>query len=128
MNLNQIYKRDQGRKTRIGTGLVLLAIVAIGCVRLYQMLQASPIAVQTLVPVAICGVLGLVIFRLLNKPSLADFLIAAEGEIKKVSWSSWKEIKASTLVVISVVVLMAVGLGAADLLFFNLFGDWIGLY
>lgn len=128
MNVNKIYKRDQGRKTRLGAGLVLLLIVILGCVRLYQMLQGTPITVQTLVPIGICAILGLLIFWLLNKPTIADFMIASEGEIKKVSWSSWKEIRASTLVVIVVVVLMAVGLGLVDLLFYTIFGSWFGLY
>ena len=128
MNLNKIYKRDQGRKTRIGTGLTLLLIVVFGCFRLYQMLQGASILIQTLVPVAVCAILGLVIFWLLNKQNIADFMIAAEGEIKKVNWTSWKEIRASTLVVIIVVVVMATGLFLADLAFIFFFSTFLKLY
>ena len=48
---------------------------------------------------------------------MADFLIAAEGELKKVNWSSRREVAVSTLVVIIVVVLMAALLGTTDLVF-----------
>jgi len=59
----------------------------------------------------------------LVRPALADFLILAEGEMKKVSWSSKKEIVVSTIVVISVVVIMAVLLGFVDLFFSWFFGE-----
>jgi len=53
---------------------------------------------------------------------MADFLIAAEGELKKVNWSSRREVAVSTVVVIVVVVCMAVLLGATDLIFQMVFG------
>ena len=68
--------------------------------------------------------LGLVVFWLVNKHSMADFMIAAEGEMKKVSWSSREEIAVSTSVVIIVVVLMASLLGVTDLTF-RAFFNWL---
>jgi preprotein translocase subunit SecE len=76
--------------------------------------------VRTMVPVGLFAILGLVIFWLLNRPSLANFMIDAEGEMKKVSWSSRKEIVVSTLIVIVVVFLMATFLSVVDLAF-NMF-------
>ena len=128
MSLNKIYKRGQGKNTRLGTGLGLFAILVIGCVVLYQQLAAQSILIQTLIPAGVCVVLSWLIFWLMNKPSVADFLIAAEGEIKKVSWSSRKEIVVSTTVVISVVLVMAIGLAVVDFAFIKIFGDLIGLY
>jgi preprotein translocase subunit SecE len=128
MSLNQIYKRGQGTPTRLGSGLGLFVIVLIGCVVLYQHLAEQSILVQTLVPVGVCVVLSWLIFWLMNKPTVADFLITSEGEIKKVSWSSRREIVVSTTVVICVVILMAVGLAVIDLLFNWIFGDLVGLY
>ncbi|GAI13948.1 unnamed protein product, partial [marine sediment metagenome] len=52
---------------------------------------------------------------LVNKPSIADFMVAAEGEMKKVSWSSRKEIAVSTFIVIALVILLAIFLGVTDL-------------
>lgn len=128
MSLNQIYKRGQGVNTRLGSGLGLFVIVLLGCVVLYQHLAEQSILLQTLLPAGLCVVLSWLIFWLMNKPSIADFLIASEGEIKKVSWSSRREIVVSTTVVICVVLLMAVGLAVIDLVFNWIFGDVIGLY
>ncbi|OHB67799.1 MAG: preprotein translocase subunit SecE [Planctomycetes bacterium RBG_13_60_9] len=57
---------------------------------------------------------------------MADFLVAAEGELKKVNWSSRKEIAVSTIVVIIVVIAMAVLLGATDLVFSMVFRRLVG--
>jgi preprotein translocase subunit SecE len=127
-----IYKRGQGRYTRLWSALGVALIVALGCYRFYDWLQAAEFGlnprtglwVATMVPVVLFVLLGLLIFRLANKPSLADFMIAAEGEMKKVSWSSRKEIAVSTFIVIVVVFVMAVLLGITDLSFQLLFG-WI---
>jgi len=77
-----------------------------------------------MVPAGLFVVLALLIFWLVNKPSIADFMVAAEGEMKKVSWSSRQEIAASTLIVIVVVVIMATLLGTTDF-GFSLFFDWL---
>ncbi|MBU1260354.1 MAG: preprotein translocase subunit SecE [Planctomycetes bacterium] len=58
---------------------------------------------------------------------VADFLIAAEGELKKVSFSSRREIAVSTFVVIIVVFFMAFMLGAADFCFNLFFTSVIGI-
>jgi preprotein translocase SecE subunit len=84
--------------------------------------------VYTLVPAGVCAVFAAVIYWLSNKPAIADFLIAAEGEIKKVSWSSRKEIVNSTLIVFSVVSIMATGLGLVDLGFRMFFDNVVNLY
>jgi preprotein translocase SecE subunit len=68
-----------------------------------------------MVPAGLFVVLSLVVLWLVNKPSIADFMIAGEGEMKKVSWSSKRDIAVSTLVVIVVVALLAVLLGVADI-------------
>jgi len=51
-------------------------------------------------------------------------MIAAEGEMKKVSWSSRREIAVSTFIVIVVVILVAILLGVTDLSF-RMFFDWL---
>ncbi|NLW87690.1 MAG: preprotein translocase subunit SecE [Planctomycetes bacterium] len=65
-------------------------------------------------------------FWILNKPSAADFLIATESEMKKVSWSSRKEVIGSTKVVIVTTFIMAALLAGVDLLFILLF-SWMGV-
>jgi preprotein translocase subunit SecE len=127
-----IYKRGQGKYTRLCTAFGVAIVVGLGCLQLYNKLEAaewslSPRAtlwIATMVPVGLFVVLGLLIFSLVNKPTVADFMIAGEGEMKKVSWSSRKEIAVSTFIVIMVVIVMAVILYVTDLSF-QVFFNWL---
>ena len=121
-----IYKRGQGKYTRLCSAFAAAIITGLGCLQLYKRLQATDLGlwVETMVPAGLFIVLALFISWLMNKPSIADFMIAAEGEMKKVSWSSRKEIAVSTFIVIVVVVIMAVLLGATDLTFRTFF-TWL---
>jgi preprotein translocase subunit SecE len=121
-----IYKRGQGKYTRLCSAFAAAIIAGLGCLQLYKRLQATDLGlwVETMVPAGLFVVLALFISWLMNKPSIADFMIAAEGEMKKVSWSSKKEIAVSTFIVIVVVVIMAVLLGATDLTFRTFF-TWL---
>jgi preprotein translocase SecE subunit len=104
-----------------------VAIIAgLGCLQLYNKLQATDLGlwVETMVPAGLFVALCLLIFWLVNKHTVADFMIAAEGEMKKVSWSSRKEIAVSTFIVIVVVILMSVLLGVTDL-GFKMFFTWL---
>lgn len=120
-----IYKKGQGKYTRLCTGFGMGLVVMLGCLQLYKKLQATDLNmwVQTMVPAGLFVTLSALIFWLLNKKSIADFLISAEGEVKKVSWSSRREIAISTFIVIVVVVFMAALLGVTDL-GFQLFFAW----
>ena len=121
-----IYRRGQGKYTRLTSAFVMGGIAALGCLQLYKKLQANEVGVwiETLVPAGLFIALALVIAWLSNKPSLADFLIDSEGELKKVSWSSRGEIAVSTFIVIVVVVSMALFLGATDITF-QVFFRWL---
>jgi preprotein translocase SecE subunit len=121
-----IYKRGQGKNTRLWSGLGAALIVALGCMRLYTKLEASDLGlwVEVMVPAGVVVALWLLIFLAVNKPTIADFMITAEGEMKKVSWSSRKEIAVSTFIVIFVVVFMAILLGVTDFSF-QLFFMWL---
>ncbi|MFC1792275.1 preprotein translocase subunit SecE [Planctomycetota bacterium] len=121
-----IYKRGQGKYTRLCSAFAIAIIAGLGCLQLYKKLQAGDLGLwaETMVPAGLFVALAFLIFWLVNKPSLADFLIAAEGEMKKVSWSSRQEIAVSTLIVIMVVISMAVLLGTTDVGFRTLF-TWL---
>jgi preprotein translocase subunit SecE len=118
-----VYKRGQGKYTRLCSGFGAALIVGLGCLQLYKKLQAWDLGLWTItmVPVGLFVVLGILIFWLVNKPSVADFMIAAESEMKKVSWSSRKEIAVSTFIVIVLVIILAVFLGITDLGFQMIF-------
>jgi len=124
-----IYKRGQGKHTRLCSAFGVAIIAGLGCLQLYKKLDATDLGlwVKTMVPAVLFVALGLLIFWLVNKPSVADFMVAAEGEMKKVSWSSKKEIAVSTFVVIVVVILMAVLLGVTDLSFKLFFSEVLGI-
>ena len=121
-----IYKRGQGKYTRLSSAFGIALIAGLGCLQLYNKLQATDLNlwVATMVPAGLLVILSLLIFWLANKPSIADFMIAAEGEMKKVNWSSRKEIAVSTFIVIVVVVLMAALLFVTDL-GLELAFDWL---
>ncbi len=121
-----IYKRGQGKYTRLCSAFAAAIIAGLGCLQLYTRLQATDLGlwIETMVPAGLFVVLALFISWLMNKPSVADFMIAAEGEMKKVSWSSKQEIAVSTLIVIVVVFIMAILLGATDLTFRTFF-TWL---
>jgi preprotein translocase SecE subunit len=55
-------------------------------------------------------------WRLVNVPVFADFLIATEAELNKVSWTTRRRLVQDTIVVLTTVVLMAVFLFVADFL------------
>ncbi|MHC4462725.1 MAG: preprotein translocase subunit SecE [Planctomycetota bacterium] len=129
----EIYKRGQGKYTRLCSGFGVAIIAGLGCFQLYVKLEPigwwglsrrGALWIATMVPVGLFVVLGLLIFLLMNKTTVADFMIAAEGEMKKVSWSSRKEIAVSTFIVIVVVILVAMLLGVTDLSF-RMFFDWL---
>jgi preprotein translocase subunit SecE len=107
-----IYKSGQGYYTRMGTtvGAGLLTLLGLRWLWDYAAQVKVGTINQTYVAFGICGAVGLVIGTLIylyvfRKPGSGDFLIATEGELKKVNWSSRREIFGSTAVVI---ILMAV--------------------
>ncbi len=121
-----IYKRGQGKNTRLCTAFGSAIVIGLGCLQLYVQLEATELGlwVATMVPAGVFVALSFLTFWLINKPSVADFMIAAENEMKKVNWSTRKEIAVSTLVVIVVVIFTAILIGIADL-GFQLFFMWI---
>src|SRR3989442_13320488 len=64
---------------------------------------------------------ALLVFWLMNKATNADFLIATDSEMKKVNWTSRKELIGSTKVVIFFMFLIANFLLLVDVLLGHLF-------
>jgi len=123
----EIYKKTQGRYARSITFVAGMVLSLGGAVVLSEKLAAyAPPIVQYGVPSLLVVALGVLLFWMVNRPSSADFLIATEGEMKKVSWSSRKEIVGSTKVVIVATFMLAVILAAVDA-GFALLSHWIGL-
>jgi preprotein translocase subunit SecE len=128
------YKWGQGKDTRLWSAISLAVIAAIGCWRLYIKLegtldvtQATGLWISATVPLGLFALIAAFLYWLVNRPTVADFMISAEGELKKVSFSSRREIVTSTFVVIVVMLLMAFMLGAADFCFDLFFTNVIGI-
>jgi len=128
------YKWGQGKNTRLYSAAAVAVLAAIGCWRLYQKLVAAVNVTETtglwisvVVPLAVFAAIAAFLYWLVNRPMVADFMISAEGELKKVSFSSKKEIAVSTFVVIVVVFLMTVMLGVADFCFNLFFSSVLGI-
>ena len=72
-----------------------------------------------IVSLIILGVLIIVgaIYCIKNREKVGKFLRSLKSEFKKISWSSWKDVRKNTLVVVVVVVAVAIVIGGVDFLF-----------
>ena len=116
----KIYKRNQGRYARLASALVVLLLSAWGMFSLYTVLSTSesiPMWVTIVVPLALLGLIFFFVYKASNSSKAAEFLIATEGEMKKVSWSTKAEVIGSTKVVIVATFMMAAFLFLVDIVF-----------
>jgi preprotein translocase subunit SecE len=111
-----LFKPMQGWYARVYTALGLGLIAAAGAWRVFE----ASLEYSTLwhfgLSASFALVLGWVIFRIVHFPPFAEFLIATEAEMNKVSWTSKDDLFRATTVVLSTVVLMAVFLFLVDTL------------
>ena len=118
-----IYKPGQGYYTRMLTAIAAGTLVIAGVVWLWGQMQGleQHVYYQVGVAIVLIGGIGALLWYLLNKPRIADFMIATEAEMKKVNWPSRREIIGSTWVVICGVLMLAALLFLIDLAFGRLF-------
>ena len=81
------------------------------------------LALEYSVPLVVMAVGLWLSYRIVNVPKFADFLIAVEAEMNKVSWPSKDELIRSSIVVIFVIVLMSALLYGYDALWTLIFSD-----
>ncbi len=119
-----VYKPGQGYYTRLGTAIGGGAVVVFGAHYLYGLLSGDNPAVKLGVPSILLAVLGVVLFWIAgSNRKTNDFFIATEGEMKKVSWSTKKEVIGSTKVVLAFTFLMAAFLFVVDGAFIVIFSS-----
>jgi preprotein translocase subunit SecE len=124
-----IYKKGQGYWTRIGTvaGAALLALLTAQFLYTqgrvwFQHANGRPnMPVVLGVVAAFLVIFAIIVFRIINKPTVVDFLIATDSEMKKVNWTTRAELIGSTKVVIFFMVLIAILLFTFDTVFGYLF-------
>lgn len=104
-----IYKKSQGRIARQVTFAALAVVIALGLLALSRTLVQYGRGWEYGLPAALLLVGWWVTYRLVNLPAFADFLIAVEAEMNKVSWPSRHElIRGSAVVIVTIVVLAIV--------------------
>jgi preprotein translocase subunit SecE len=115
-----VYKPGQGYWTRMATAGALIAILAYTGQFIYSSLKyrAGLETKWAILTVAVLAVAAIVIgWRYLNKPNIVDFFVATESEMKKVNWTSKKDLIGSTKVVIVFMLLIAGLLFLIDIAF-----------
>ncbi len=125
----EIYKPHQGYYCRVGTG-VAAAILILWCAGFFftklSVLGTSPKVEYARTGLAVFIILagGLAAYWLLAlNRRICDFLIATEGEMKKVNWTSRREIFGSTKVVIAAVAILGAILFIVDVLLMLFFSS-----
>ena len=128
-----IYKPGQGTYVRWGTagGAALIAIAGIFFINdqlsRLAVTQQTLLTIQASLSVVLLVTAGIVIYWLVGrKRNFVDFLIATEGEMKKVNWSTRREVIGATKVVIVTVFALSFILFIVDL-FFIVFFSGIGV-
>jgi preprotein translocase SecE subunit len=128
-----IYKPGQGYWTRMMSAIAFGLLILQGVVWLWDQLRNVRIGdmeiiyVQAIGAVLAVGIFGGLAFYYLGRNQrFVDFLIATEGEMKKVNWSTRREILGFTRLVIFLTLLIAVLCFGIDNGFIALF-DWVGI-
>ena len=109
-----IYKRSQGRMVRQITCMAIWVTIALGAWRMYSLMSDAQPVFKYVVPAVLLAVGLWVGYRAVNLPSFADFLIAVEAEMNKVSWPSRSELVRASMVVILLIFGLTVVLFAYD--------------
>jgi len=141
------YKRTQGMRVRRATILGFLIIAGCG---VYSLLNRNTLgtagvdhlqvaipfsggyAIRLLpdvaftLPILLVGLTLWIGWRLVNYPPFADFLIATEAEMNKVSWTTRKRLVQDTLIVLTTMLLLTVFLFVVDVVWFKVLSNpWV---
>ncbi|MCA9127895.1 MAG: preprotein translocase subunit SecE [Planctomycetales bacterium] len=120
-----LYKRNQGRLVRQLTCLSIWVTVVVAAWRFHALFIVPRMGItwtSYIVAVLLGGVGVWVGYRLVNWPKFADFLIAVEAELNKVSWPTQRELVRASIVVIFTILFLSAILFGYDALWRILFG------
>jgi preprotein translocase subunit SecE len=113
-----VYKPSQGRIVRQMTALAIWVVVALGCYRLSVSLRGvfsqSNAWAEAAIPLLLFAAGVWFGFRVVNWPRFADFLVAVEAEMAKVSWPSKPELIRASIVVMVTILILAITLFLFD--------------
>jgi len=126
----EIYKKGQGAVARWTAIGALGALLAFGAYELFDAVTAREVGRNSALGVRGWGIIisggvflaGMaLILWVTNIPRFADYLIASELELRKVSWPTKGELKRQTIVVVFTLLFFSLVLFGADSLFYLLF-------
>jgi preprotein translocase SecE subunit len=126
------HKRSQGVRARRYT---LLGILIVGWTGVWAIVSQEPFGrgdwnlevpftdktvtvlsdIEYTIPLLLAALTFWIAWRAVNLPTFADFLIATEAEMNKVSWSSKRRLLQDTIVVLVTVVLLTLFLLVVDI-------------
>jgi len=116
-----LYKPNQGRVVRQVTFLAIALIACLAGVEIFNgwgsRLGAGGLGIAFLV----AGLGAWVAYRLVNYSVFADFLIAVEAEMNKVSWPGRQQLWNASVVVMFVIFAMAAALFLFDVIWTRVF-------
>ena len=126
-----IYKSGQGYWVRMMSASGFFLLVLMGIVwwtdqfATVKFGEIEPVFIQGGVAIIVGVLFGLIGYWLIGrKAKFVDFMIATEGEMRKVNWSTKREIIGSTILVILLTLFIAIFCQLADLLF-SWFFQWV---
>jgi preprotein translocase subunit SecE len=136
-----LYKRSQGRITRQVTFFALAVTVLLGLWRLSETVRGSfpssnpadnDLLTYNLLVYVLPGTLLLagwwICYRVVNVPVFADFLIAVEAEMNKVSWPGRVELFRASVVVLVTIVALGFVLAGFDWIWIQFFRYVLRIY
>lgn len=119
-----VVKSGQGKHVRWATALGI-GLLSFGCaVFSWEIVKrfTDNLTLLRVTPAAVLVVLAYLIFRFVGQHGgIVDFMIATEGEMKKVNWSSRKEVWGATRIVIVTLFALAFILAFVDIVFIFFF-------
>ncbi|MDA0975453.1 MAG: preprotein translocase subunit SecE [Planctomycetota bacterium] len=128
-----IYKRGQGYTTRVMTAIFVGLVVLLGAYWMWEEFAGATwfdlpsIYISAGVATLFAAVAaGLSYWLIAVKHRTVDFLIATDSEMKKVNWSTRREVIGSTTVVIGLSLIVALYCFGFDRVFFLIFA-WLGV-
>ena len=126
------YRKNQGRYARMIAFWAVALLLGYGCFRrggLANVLSrwmtedavlidnfplVKQLSMSTIIVAGILAVTLFILSRILNRPKLADLLIDTEGEMRKVTWPSQKELISNTVVTIIASIMISLFIFATD--------------
>lgn len=118
-----LYKPNQGRVVRQVTFFAILLLSGLAAYELHRFRLLSEMFPGSRY-VFLLGLIAVALwfaYRIVNYSKFADFLIAVEAEMNKVSWPTKDELWKASLVVMFVIFAMAAALFFFDLVWTKLF-------